>query len=89
MAQKINFPNRPCPKCGKPIHIKTKNHECGGVSDGHGAKHGATPKKRGSSGDGRWQEAGDITIQDIETVKALVDRIGAEKVRQLAQVLTK
>jgi hypothetical protein len=28
--KKLTFPNRPCPKCGKPIHIKTKRHEeCG------------------------------------------------------------
>src|SRR3954447_2818295 len=28
--QKPNFPSRPCPKCGKPIHIKSKKHdECG------------------------------------------------------------
>jgi hypothetical protein len=30
MAKKPSFPNRPCPKCGKPIHIKSKSHEaCG------------------------------------------------------------
>jgi hypothetical protein len=34
MAKKIAFPNRPCPKCGKPIHIKAKRHEaCGWVAD--------------------------------------------------------
>src|SRR5438477_6541494 len=28
--KKPSFPSRPCPKCGKPIHIKSKNHdECG------------------------------------------------------------
>ena len=28
--RKLTFPNRPCPQCGKPIHIKTKKHEaCG------------------------------------------------------------
>jgi hypothetical protein len=33
--KKLNFPNRPCPKCGKPIHIKSKKHEeCGWVRDG-------------------------------------------------------
>jgi hypothetical protein len=36
MAKKISFPNRPCPKCGKPIHIKTKQHECGWTMDGNG-----------------------------------------------------
>jgi hypothetical protein len=35
MAKKLNFPNRPCPKCGKPIHIKTKRHEeCGWIMNG-------------------------------------------------------
>ncbi len=29
-AKKPTFPSRPCPKCGKPIHIKSKKHdECG------------------------------------------------------------
>lgn len=32
---------------------------------------------------------GGISLQDIEAVKKLVDQIGAEKVRQLAQVLAK
>ena len=28
--KKPSFPSRPCPKCGKPIHIKSKKHEaCG------------------------------------------------------------
>jgi len=35
MAKKPTFPNRPCPKCGKPIHIKTKKHEaCGWTMNG-------------------------------------------------------
>ncbi len=29
MAAKITFPNRPCPKCGKAIHVRTKRHDCG------------------------------------------------------------
>ena len=30
MAKKLSFPNRPCPNCSAPIHIKTKKHEaCG------------------------------------------------------------
>jgi hypothetical protein len=30
MAKKPSFPSRACPKCGKPIHIKSKKHdECG------------------------------------------------------------
>jgi hypothetical protein len=35
---KVTFPNRPCPKCGKPIHIKTKKHEtCGWIMNGRAA----------------------------------------------------
>ncbi len=42
MAKKPAFPSRPCPQCGKPIHIKTKKHlECGWVA-GNGAV-AATP----------------------------------------------
>ncbi len=32
MAKKITFPNRPCPNCAAPIHIKTKKHEACGWS---------------------------------------------------------
>jgi hypothetical protein len=32
MAKKPNFPHRPCPKCQKPIHIKSKKHEACGWS---------------------------------------------------------
>jgi len=39
---KITFPNRPCPKCGKPIHIKSKTHEkCGWTMNGQAV----TPQK--------------------------------------------
>jgi hypothetical protein len=36
MASKTpTFPHRPCPKCGKPIHIKSRRHEkCGWVMNG-------------------------------------------------------
>ena len=38
MAKKLTFPNRPCPKCGKPIHIKTKKHDaCGWTMNGRAA----------------------------------------------------
>ncbi len=36
--KKPSFPNRPCPKCGDPIHIKSKKHEkCGWVADTNAA----------------------------------------------------
>jgi hypothetical protein len=35
MAKAITFPNRPCPKCGKPIHFRKKMHEkCGWTMNG-------------------------------------------------------
>jgi len=44
MAKTISFPNRPCPRCGKPIHVRTKKHEaCGWTMNG---KSGA-PQKAG------------------------------------------
>jgi hypothetical protein len=48
MAKKSTFPNRPCPKCGKPIHIKSKKHEeCGWVMEGSATrKPTATPPTR-------------------------------------------
>ena len=94
MAKKLSFPNRPCPKCGKPIHIKTKKHEdCGWALDGQASaapavvKKGGRPKKRATNG--RRTGAGGITVEDISAVKSLVDRMGTEKVQQLAQVLAK
>jgi hypothetical protein len=34
MAKKPAFPSKPCPKCGKPIHARSKKHEdCGWISD--------------------------------------------------------
>ena len=42
MAKAITFPNRPCPKCGKPIHFRKKTHEkCGWTMNG---KAGAPQK---------------------------------------------
>jgi hypothetical protein len=35
MAKKPNFPSRPCPKCGKLIHARSKSHPaCGWVASG-------------------------------------------------------
>ncbi len=39
MAKKPSFPHRPCPKCQKPIHIKSKKHEeCGWSANGSATK---------------------------------------------------
>jgi len=91
MAKTITFPNRPCPKCGQPIHIKTKKHEdCGWVADGQVAVAPVSSKRVSKVKKQTGQAAGGaITMQDIEAVKALVDRMGADKVRELAAVLAK
>jgi hypothetical protein len=50
MAKKPSFPNRPCPKCGKPIHIKAKRHEaCGWVADEVAARKTAPAAKAASA----------------------------------------
>jgi hypothetical protein len=50
-----------------------------------GRKPGRKPVALATNG----SKAGGITLADIEAVKALADRLGAEKVRQLAAVLAK
>ncbi|OAI50724.1 hypothetical protein AYO44_05500 [Planctomycetaceae bacterium SCGC AG-212-F19] len=49
-----------------------------------GKRRGPKPGKKAPVSNG----AGGITMQDIEAVKAIVDRLGAEKVSQLAGVLS-
>src|SRR3954468_8763543 len=40
--KKPSFPSRPCPKCGEPIHIKSKKHEaCGWRAEDAAAANGA------------------------------------------------
>jgi hypothetical protein len=154
MAATVKFPNRPCPKCGKPIHIKSKSHDCGWKAEATAPKAKAAPvKKAGANGTISKMEAvrrvlaksghdtmpldiqaqlkkefnikmdptvistykssilrkgtvkkaakpgrpaaaapkpnlgGNISFEDIRAVKALADRIGIEKLRQLADVL--
>jgi len=45
MAKKIGFPNRACPKCGKPIHIRAKEHDCGWKADAHAETPSAIIRK--------------------------------------------
>ncbi len=99
---KPKFLSRPCPQCGKPIHIKSKKHpECGWgmettasvtapVSAPVAAKRGRPPKQKPAAKAGpRQASPGGITLEDISAVKALVQRMGADKVQQLAAVLAK
>jgi hypothetical protein len=157
MAVKITFPNRPCPKCGKPIHIKSKSHpECGWTAASSAVAKGSPAKAEVSNGkpknkmeavrrvlaesgndtkpldiQGQLQKnfkitmdtatistykgtilrqgarkklgrpkrrhfgavmsssSNSISIEDIKAVKDLAERLGAEKLRQLAEVLVK
>lgn len=166
MAAKISFPNRPCPKCGKPIHIKTSSHECGWKATATAPSSKGKPAKTASSngkamskmeavrrvlaesgkdtmpmdiqdqlkkkfsikmdtatistykgtilrtGSGKKKKMGrpkgrklgrpagvqssakangsaNISLDDIRAVKELAEKLGAEKLRQLAEVLTK
>ncbi|MBY0525131.1 MAG: hypothetical protein K2R98_17125 [Gemmataceae bacterium] len=80
MVLKPNFPSKACPKCNAVIHARSKSHEaCGWGMSGKtaSAKKVGRPKA----------VAGGITLNDIAAVKALVARVGAEKVEQLAKVL--
>jgi len=58
MAKKPSFPSRPCPKCGKPIHIKSKRHEeCGWVA-ANGSTSAKTKPVAASAGGGEESVAG-------------------------------
>jgi hypothetical protein len=97
--QKPKFPSKPCPKCGEPIHTRFKKHEaCGWVMDGAAASSATNspekkklgrPKKAASSAPPAASTAGGISLADIVVLKALVEKLGAEKLRQLAEVLAK
>lgn len=97
MAKKIGFPNRPCPKCGKPIHVRTKSHDCGWKAEESAkAPAGETPsaiiRRVVKAKTGKTTAAGafsGITMADIQAVKDVVNKLGADTVRQLAEVLEK
>jgi hypothetical protein len=76
MAKKRSFPTKPCPRCHQPIHAAKQSHSCGWTMNSQ-----ATAVKPGRSKDEG------VTMQEIESVKALVQRIGAVKVQELARVL--
>ena len=93
---KISFPNRACPKCGKAIHIKTRQHDCGWSANGTATSNSDAPTKRKKRRKRRvatvgtaTSNASGISIDDIQAVKSVVERLGSDKVLQLAQVLAK
>jgi hypothetical protein len=89
--KKPNFPSKTCPNCGALIHARSLKHEaCGWVM----AAATSAPSARAAKKPARPQAAaavlvGGISLDEIAAVKNLVDRIGAEKVRDLAAVLEK
>src|SRR5579862_7478873 len=85
MPKKPAYPTKTCPKCNRLIHAAVKSHTCGWTMNGK-TESTAVVKKRGRPKGG---SASGVTIHDIEAVKELVDRIGAEKVQELAAVLAK
>ena len=94
--KKPNFPSKPCPKCGKLIHARSKQHEgCGWIMAENGAppsaalRVGGKAKKPAARARATVSNEGGISLDDIRAVKAVVDRLGADKVRELAAVLTK
>jgi len=73
MAKKPAFPSRPCPKCGKPIHIKSKRHEaCGWTAEG--AVSAKTRPAAQSAGAGEESTAGYFRKVFKENPKLLGER---------------
>ncbi len=71
---KPSFPNRPCPKCGKPIHIKSKKHEQCGWSADNGAISAQAKSAVQSAGDGGETVAGYFRKLFKENPKLLGER---------------
>jgi hypothetical protein len=89
--KKPNYPSKTCPKCGKLIHARSMKHEeCGWHATGnaHTASAAAPVRKGRKPARAKSAEAG-ITLQEIEVVKAIVDRLGVTRVQHLAEVLAK
>ena len=96
MAKKPNFPSKTCPKCGKLIRARSHSHpECGWVMASNSAPvavakpAGKRKKKLGRPKKVVAAGGASISLDDIRAVKELAEKIGAEKVKQLAQVLAK
>jgi hypothetical protein len=77
MAVKITFPNRPCPKCGKPLHIKSKSHEaCGWKASATAvaspkAPPAKTPSAKNASSNGK-------AISKMEAVRRILGESGKD-----------
>jgi hypothetical protein len=91
VAKKPAYPTKTCPKCSKLIHARSHSHpECGWtMAKPAPAPMKASPAKKMGRPKSVTAAGGDITLDDIRAVKALADKIGAEKVKELAMVLGK
>jgi hypothetical protein len=70
--KKPTFPSRPCPKCGKPIHIKSKKHdECGWRLEGS-----ATPTQNAKS-----------EVNKSDAVRAILDKNSKTPVKEVVSAL--
>jgi hypothetical protein len=73
-------------------HIKGKfgvNMDPSMISNYKSSLKGAGKSRMIRKPGGRAATAGGLTLQDIQAVKELTDRIGGDKVRELAEVLSK
>ena len=69
-------PTRPCPNCGKPVHIRARSHKCGWNAAAPAKATKTRPRKASA----------DLSLEDITTVKGLVERLGAKQLKELAGV---
>jgi hypothetical protein len=80
------------PKCNKPIHARLQSHAACGWAAETKAENASGNRKVGARRRVVRRSAagsGTITLADISAVKAVVEKLGADKVRQLAEVLAK
>jgi hypothetical protein len=76
--KKPKFPSRPCPKCHKPIHIKSKSHEaCGWSADG-----GAAPASNGAAVANQQPD-----VNKSAAVRAILDRNPKTPVKEIVSTL--
>ena len=71
--KKLNFPNRPCPKCHKPIPIKSKTHEACGWN----AANGAAPALNGPA----------LAVNKSAAVRAILDKNPKTPVKEIVSTL--
>jgi len=90
MAKKLKRGYRPCPKCKKPIHIRTAKHECGWDKLKEEkpviAKRKPTQNGRTAFSYGANSSAADL-VDDLDRVADLASRIGTDRLRKFLDSL--